>query len=69
MLGLVGLLPLVGSVLGFVLGWVGVRQADTRRLRGGRGLALAAVTVSVVTLVVLALAVAAYALSVAYLDI
>lgn len=67
--GLLGILPVVGSVLGLVLGRVAVRQSDTRPLRGGRGLAVAAVVVSLVTLVVLALAVAAYALVVAYLDV
>ncbi len=69
LLGSVPLLPIIGSVLGFVLGRVAIRQADSRRVRGGRGLAIAAVTISVVTLVVIALAVAAYALAVAYLDI
>jgi hypothetical protein len=69
MLGLVGILPIIGSVLGFVLGRVAVRQADTRNLIGGRGLALAAVTISVITLVVIALGVATYALVVAYLEI
>jgi hypothetical protein len=46
-----------------------VRQADTRSLIGGRGLALAAATISVITLVVIALGVATYALVVAYLEI
>ena len=69
MLGLVPVLPVIGSVLGFVLGRVAIRQADSRRLRGGRGLAVAAVAISVITLVVVALGVAAYALTVAYLDI
>ena len=69
MLGVVGLLPIVGSVLGFVLGRVAVRQSDSRRLRGGRGLAVAAVTISIITLAVIALSVAAYALIVAYLEI
>lgn len=64
-----GLLPIVGSVVGFILGRVAIRQADTRRLRGGRGLAIAAVTISVITLVVIALSIAAYALVVAYLEI
>ncbi len=68
-LGLVGLLPIIGSVLGFILGRVAVRQADTRSLLGGRGLAVAAVTISVITLVIIALSVAAYALVVAYLEI
>ena len=68
LLGLV-LLPIVGSVLGFVLGRVAIRRADSGPVVGGRGLAIAAVVISVVTLVVIALAVAAYALSVAYLDI
>ncbi len=69
LLGLIGLLPIIGSVVGFVLGRVAVRQADTRSLIGGRGLALAAVTISVITLVVIALGVATYALVVAYLEI
>lgn len=69
LLGLIGLLPIIGSVLGFVLGRVAVRQADTRSLIGGRGLALAAATISVITLVVIALGVATYALVVAYLEI
>jgi hypothetical protein len=69
MLGLIGILPIIGSVLGFVLGRVAVRQTDTRSLIGGRGLALAAVTISVITLVVIALGVATYALVVAYLEI
>ena len=70
-LALLGLapLPIVGSVVGFILGRVAIRQADTRPLRGGRGLAIAAVTVSVVTLVIVALSIAAYALVVAYLEI
>lgn len=69
LLGLVGLLPIIGSVLGFVLGRVAVRQSDSRRLRGGRGLAIAAVTISVITLAVIVLSLAAYALVVAYLEI
>ena len=68
-LGLIGVLPIVGSVLGLVLGRVAVRRADARRLRGGRGLAFAAVTIAAITLVVVALAVAAYALAIAYLEI
>ena len=48
---------------------VAVRQSDSRRLRGGRGLAVAAVTISLITLAVIALSVAAYALIVAYLEI
>ena len=69
MLGLIGILPIIGSVLGFVLGRVAVRRADNRGVIGGRGLAIAAVTISVITLVVIALGVAAYALVVAYLEI
>lgn len=69
MLGVLGIVPIIGSVLGFVLGRVAIRQAETRRVRGGRGLALAAVIISVITLVVIALSVAAYALAVAYLEI
>jgi hypothetical protein len=68
-LGTVGLLPIVGSVLGLVLGRVAVRQADSRLVRGGRGLAVAAVVISVVTLAVAALAVATYALVVGFLGI
>lgn len=67
--GLVGILPILGSVLGFVLGRVAIRKADSRPVVGGRGLAVAAVVIAVVTLVVIALSVAAYALSVAYLEI
>ena len=62
-------LPIVGSVLGFVLGRVAIRQAQFRRLRGGRGLALAAVIISVVTLVIYAVSIAAYALVVAFVEI
>ena len=69
LVGLLGLLPIIGSVLGFVLGRVAVRQSDSRRLRGGRGLAIAAVTTSVITLTVIVLSVAAYALAVAFLEI
>jgi hypothetical protein len=69
LLGIIGLLPIIGSVLGFVLGRVALRQADTRILLGGRRLAVAAVTISVITLAVIALSVAAYALVVAYLEI
>ena len=69
LVGLLGLLPIIGSVLGFVLGRVAVRQSDSRRLRGGRGLAIAAVTISVITLAVIVLSVAAYALAVAFLEI
>jgi hypothetical protein len=63
------LLPVIGSVLGFVLGRVAVRRSETSSLMGGRGLAVAAVTISVITLVVIALSIAAYALVVAYLEI
>jgi hypothetical protein len=63
------LLPIVGSTLGFVLGRVAIRRAESRQVIGGRGLAIAAVVISIVTLVVIALAVAGYALSVAYLEI
>ena len=62
-------LPIIGSTLGFVLGRVAIRRADSRQVIGGRGLAIAAVAISIVTLVVVALAVAGYALSVAYLGI
>lgn len=69
LLGLVGLLPVIGSALGFVLGRVALRRSDVGPMRGGRGLAVAAVSISVVTLVVIALAAAAYALTLAYLEI
>jgi hypothetical protein len=62
------LLPIIGSVLGFVLGRVAIRRSDAGPIIGGRGLAVAAVVISIVTLVVIALAVAASALSVAYLE-
>lgn len=68
-LGLIGLLPIVGSVLGFVLGRVALRQVGTRGLSGGRGLALAAVVIAVVTLVIIAIGIAAYALVVAFLEL
>ncbi len=68
-LGLIGLLPIVGSVLGFVLGRVALRQGESRALRGGRGLALAAVIMALVTLVVIAIGIAAYALVVAFLEL
>ena len=68
-LGLIGLLPIVGSVLGFVLGRVAVRKAASGPIRAGRGLAIAAVIISVVTLVLIALSIAAYALAVAYIGI
>jgi len=69
LLGLIGLLPLIGSVLGFVLGRVAIRRSYVGSIIGGRGLAVAAVVISLVTLVVIALAVAASALSVAYLEL
>lgn len=70
-LALLGLtfLPLIGSVLGFVLGRVAIRRSYVGSIIGGRGLAVAAVVISLVTLVVIALAVAASALSVAYLEL
>lgn len=69
LLGIIGLLPIVGSVLGLVLGRVALRQAIARPMRGGRGLAVAAVVISIVTLVFLAFAIATYALVVAFLEI
>lgn len=65
-LGLVGILPVVGSVLGLVLGRVALRQAVTRPLRGGRGLALAAFVLSLATLVVITVVAATYALALAF---
>jgi putative exporter of polyketide antibiotics len=62
-------LPIVGSAVGFVLGRVAVRKADSSQVIGGRGLAVSAVVISIVTLAVIALAVAGYALAVAYLGI
>lgn len=66
LLGAVGLLPVVGSVLGLVLGRVAVRQSLKRRVVGGRGLALSAVIVSVVTLTIIVVVTAGYALFIAY---
>ncbi|MFM8772477.1 MAG: DUF4190 domain-containing protein [Actinomycetota bacterium] len=65
-LGLVGILPVVGSVLGLVLGRVALRQAATRPLRGGRGLALAAFVLGLATLVVITVVAATYALVLAF---
>lgn len=65
-LGAIGLLPVVGSVLGIVLGRVGVRRAASRPVRGGRGLSLAAFLIGLVVLVLITLGCAAYALVVAY---
>lgn len=66
LLGLVGLLPVVGSVLGFVLGWVGVRRTATRRVIGGRGLAVTAVVISLITLLAIVASMIVYALLIAY---
>ena len=68
-LGAIGLLPIVGSVLGLVLGRVAIRKAATGPVLGGRGLAIAAVVISLVALVLIALGIAAYALALAYLEI
>ncbi|MGI9196797.1 MAG: hypothetical protein ACR2KE_04975 [Candidatus Nanopelagicales bacterium] len=66
LLGLVGILPILGSVLGLVLGRVGIRRSTERPVRGGRGLSLAAFIIGLVTLTVIALGCAAYALIVAF---
>jgi putative exporter of polyketide antibiotics len=70
-LSLAGLviLPIIGSVSGFVLGRVAIRKCDAGPILGGRGLAVAAVVISLVSLVTIALAIAAYALVLAYLPI
>ena len=60
------LLPVIGSVLGFILGWVAMRRAEVRPVRGGRGLALAALLVGLIPLVLIALGCAAYALVLAF---
>ena len=68
-LGLVGLLPIIGSVLAVILGRVGMREAargaeappGTVATRGGRGMAIAAFTIGVLTLTVIAVATAALA--------
>lgn len=65
-LGIVGILPILGSVLGLVLGRVGIRRSTERPVRGGRGLSLAAFIIGLVTLTVIALGCAAYALIVAF---
>lgn len=65
----VSVLPVIGSVLGFVLGRLAIRKADAAPIVGGRGLAVAAVTISVVTLAIIAVSIAAYALVVAFLDV
>lgn len=65
-LGLIGLLPIIGSVLGLILGWVGVRRSATRRVLGGRGLALTAAVISVITLVAVVAITVVYALLIAY---
>ena len=66
LLGLLGLLPIVGSVLGIVLGRVALRRSATGPVRGGRGLAVTAFAIGVVTLALIVLLVAAYALIVAF---
>ena len=66
LLGLVGLLPVIGSVLGIALGRVAIRRSSTGPVRGGRGLAVTAFAVGVVTLALIVLLVAAYALIVVF---
>lgn len=66
LLGLVGLLPIVGSVLGIVLGRVAIRRADAGPVRGGRGTCVAAFVIGLVTLAVIAFGCAAYSLIVAF---
>ena len=66
LLGLVGLLPIVGSVLGIVLGRLAIRRSTDRPVRGGRGIGVAAFVIGLVTLAVIAFACAAYSLIVAF---
>jgi len=66
LLGAVGILPILGSVLGLTLGRVGIRRSAERPVRGGRGLSLAAFLLGLVTLVVIAVGCAAHALIVAF---
>jgi len=65
-LGLVGILPVIGSVLGLVLGWVALRRTPASAVRGGRGLAMAAVIIGLLTLVLVMVAAATYALVLAF---
>jgi len=65
-LGLVGLLPVIGSVLGLVLGWVALRRTPASAVRGGRGLAMAAVIIGLLTLVLVMVAAATYSLVLAF---
>ena len=65
-LGLVGLLPVIGSILGLVLGWVALRRTPASSVRGGRGLATAAVIIGLLTLVLVTVAAATYALVLAF---
>ncbi|MFM9134118.1 MAG: DUF4190 domain-containing protein, partial [bacterium] len=68
-LGLIGLLPLIGSVLAVILGRVGMREAargldappGAVATRGGRGMAIAAFIIGVLTLTVIAVATASLA--------
>ena len=66
LLGMIGLLPIIGSVLGVVLGRVAIRQASTRAVRGGRGLAMAAFVISLATLALITVSAATYALVLAF---
>ena len=61
-----GLLPVIGSVLGIVLGRVAIRRSTERPVRGGRGLAVAAFVIGLVTLTVVVVLCAAYSLVVAF---
>lgn len=65
LLGL-GPLPVIGSVLGMVLGRVAIRRSSTGAVRGGRGLALAAFVIGLATLALITLTAAAYALVLAF---
>lgn len=65
-LGLIGLLPVIGSVLGLVLGWVALRRTPASAVRGGRGLAMAAVIIGLLTLVLVMVAAATYSLVLAF---
>lgn len=65
-LGLVGLLPILGSVLGIVLGRLAIRRSTERPVRGGRGIGVVAFVIGLVTLAVIVFACAAYSLIVAF---
>ena len=61
-----GVLPVIGSVLGLVLGRIALRRGPGYRVIGGRPLAMVGFWLGTVTLVVIAVAVATYALVTAF---